>query len=151
MHADNNELLLKVFSSVFEGFAFMFVEDEPDGVPREPGDCVQAEIAFESASDRGTMEVVAPLDFCSELAENILGAEEGELPEQAGENALKEVLNVSCGYFLAEKFGTQAVFDLSIPETSGVSETKWQQLLEQDQHTAFLVDESPLLARLVME
>ncbi|MFO7838401.1 MAG: hypothetical protein R6X08_02730 [Desulfosalsimonadaceae bacterium] len=151
MNSEDSELLIKVFSSVFEGFAFMFVEDEPDAVPRQPGDCVRAEIAFSSGSGGGSMEVVASQDFCSELAENILGAEEEELPEKAGENALKEVLNVSCGYLLAEKFGTQAVFDLSIPETSGVSEENWQQILENNLHTAFLVDESPLLARLVIQ
>ncbi len=147
MSQDNTELLLRSFSSVFEGFAFMFVEQEPDLDPENPGTCLQADIQFQSRDKQGTLKVIAPEDLCSELAENILGAETEELPEHAGENALKEILNVSCGSILAEKFGTEEVFDLSIPETSQVSEEHWNSCCQDGQHELFWVDESPMLVQ----
>ncbi len=153
MEINDNGLLLQVFSSVFEEFAFMFVE--PDADP-EPGDssccpCLLAEISFESRDKKGFLEAVAPVEVCAELAENILGDEQEELPEQAEEQALTELLNVSCGYFLAEKFGTEEVFDLSIPQTRPVDEQEWAALVEDDSHTRLRVDESPFLARFVLQ
>ena len=152
MDQSDKALLLQVFASVFDDFAFMFVEDEPEEAP-EPGESfVQTSIGFKSDVGRGFMEVIAPAEFCSELAENILGADEEEdLPEDAGENALMEFLNVSCGYFLAEKFGTEAVFDLTIPETRTLSRQQWGAFFEAGGHVYFLVDESPMLARFVLE
>jgi chemotaxis protein CheY-P-specific phosphatase CheC len=150
MNADDNELLVKVFSSIFEDFAFMFVEEALDIEAESPGECLSAKIEFKSKSKKGYLEVVAPVEFCEETAENILGTDVEELPENAGENALKELLNISCGYFLAEKFGTDEIFDLSIPETSPVSEKEWNLLFNNKLHTTFLVDESPVLARFIM-
>ena len=147
---DDNELLLQVFSSVFEGFAFMFVEQEEDLEAKGGDYCIKAGIEFRSQDKSGSLEIIAPLELCSELAENILGTEIEELPDGAGENALKEVLNVSCGYLLAEKFGTEETFDLSIPETSPVSKEKWDQSLMDRKHDIFSVDDSPMLARLVL-
>ncbi len=151
MNQTDRALLLHIFASVFEDFAFMFVEDDPDEAPGLQGAGVQTRIDFKSTSDSGYMEVIAPLDFCNELAENILGADEEELPEDAGENALKEFLNVSCGYFLAEKFGTEVVFDLTIPGTREISGKQWAAVFEAGDHAYFLVDESPMMARFVLD
>ena len=150
MNTDDNEILMKVFSSIFEDFAFMFVEEAIDFEPHSPGECLRAEIEFKSFSRKGYLEVVAPLEFCDETAENILGTNIEELPENAGENALKELLNISCGYFLAEKFGTDEIFDLSIPKTTPVSENDWNLISQKRRHATFLVDESPVLVRFVM-
>jgi len=150
MNADDNEILVKVFSSIFEDFAFMFVEEALDLEAESFGKCFRAKIEFKSKSKKGYLEVVAPVEFCDETAENILGTDVEELPKNAGENALKELLNISCGYFLAEKFGTDEIFDLSIPETSPVSEKEWNLLFNSHKHKSFLVDESPVLARFVI-
>lgn len=151
MNQDDKELMMQVFSSVFENFAFMFVEDEADLETAGPGPCFKADIRFKSEAAEGVMEIAAPVAFCNELAENILGAEDGQLPEDAGENALKEVLNVSCGYLLAEKFGTEVVFDLSIPQTNEISEKQWSDLLEGGSYNVFSVEESPMLARVALQ
>ncbi len=125
----------------------MFVEQEPELEPENPGPCLQADITFQSQDKQGALTVIAPQDLCTELAENILGAETEELPEDAGENALKEVLNVSCGSLLAEKFGTEEVFDLSIPVTGRVSEEQWNNFRRDGRHELFWVDESPMLVQ----
>jgi hypothetical protein len=150
MNANDNELMMKVFSSIFEDFAFMFVEEALDLEANSVGECFSAKIEFKSNSKKGYLEVVAPEAFCDETAENILGTDVEELPAGAGENALKELLNISCGYFLSEKFGTNEVFDLSIPAANPVSQKEWNLLFKNRQHTAFLVDESPVLARFVI-
>ncbi|MCF8025408.1 MAG: hypothetical protein K9K82_07965 [Desulfobacteraceae bacterium] len=153
METEDNGLLLQVFSSVFEEFAFMFVEEDPFPEPSETSycPCLLAEISFKSKDKHGFLEVVAPVSVCAELAENILGTDQQELPEQAEEQALTEVLNVSCGYFLAEKFGTEEVFDLSIPEIRPVSQKQWAALIEDGAHACMRVDESPLLVRFVLQ
>ncbi len=150
MNADDNDILIKVFSSIFEDFAFMFVEETLDLEDDSPGECLMAKIEFNSKSKKGCLEVIAPVEFCDETAKNILGTDVEELPENAGENALKEILNISCGYFLAEKFGTEELFDLSFPETSPVSGKEWNLLFDNRRHTSFWVDESPVLARFVI-
>jgi chemotaxis protein CheY-P-specific phosphatase CheC len=150
MNADDNELMMKVFSSIFEDFAFMFVEEALDLETNSVGKYFRAKIEFKSKSEKGYLEVVAPEEFCDETAENILGTEVEELPTDAGENALKELLNISCGYFLSEKFGTNEVFDLSIPSANPVSQKEWDLLFNNRQHITFLVDESPVLARFVI-
>ena len=149
MSQENSELLLQSFSSVFEGFAFMFVEQEPDLEAPVPGACQQALIEFKSRDIQGSLEVIAPEDLCTELAENILGTETDDLPEDAGENALKEILNVSCGSLLAGKFGTEEVFDLSIPETRTISQEQWNTRCDSREYELFWIDESPMLARFI--
>jgi chemotaxis protein CheY-P-specific phosphatase CheC len=150
MNADDNELMMKVFSSIFEDFAFMFVEEALDLENKSAGECFRANIEFKSKSKKGYLEVVAPEEFCDETAENILGTDVKELPAGSGENALKELLNISCGYFLSEKFGIDEVFDLSIPVASPVSQEEWNLLFNNKQYKIFLVDESPVLARFVI-
>lgn len=153
METNDNQMLVRVFSDVFEEFAFMFAEagtdwPEPTDVA---GPFLMAEIRFEGRDKKGLLEVAAPLEICRELAENILGAEPDELPPEAGENALTELLNVCCGYFLAEKYGTGEAFDLSIPSTRPVSAGQWARMAEEGRHVRMRVDESPLLARFVVQ
>lgn len=153
METDDNGLLLQVFSSVFEEFAFMFVEADPFPEPSETSycPCLLAEISFKSGDKKGFLEAVAPVSVCAELAENILGTDQEELPDQAEEQALTELLNVSCGYFLAEKFGTDETFDLSIPEVRPVSQKQWTSIIEDGAHVCMRVDESPLMARFELQ
>jgi hypothetical protein len=151
MDTNDSAMLLQVFSSVFEDFAFMFVDADDD--PPEPDSeccpCLLAQISFSGRDHQGRLEAAAPEALCEELAENILGTGREELPDDAAEQAITEVLNVACGYLLAEKFGTDEVFDLSIPETRTLSESEWNELAAGGRHLFLRVDESPMLVRLV--
>ncbi|MFP4668418.1 MAG: chemotaxis protein CheX [Desulfosalsimonas sp.] len=150
MEEKDGAILVSVFSSVFEEFAFMFVEEAEDDAASDPGDpcpCLLAGIRFSGRQNSGVLEVAAPAELCEELAENILGLEQEELPEEASENALTELLNVSCGYFLAEKFGTDEVFDLSIPETREISGGQWAEMSGSGGWVNLEVEETPLMAR----
>ena len=145
MNQEDKELLLQVFSSVFEDFAFMFVEEATDWEPEKPGACLRAKIDFMGRDKKGSLQIVAPLDICTETAQNVLGTEPEELPSDAGENALKELANIACSCLLAEKFGVDETFDISIPETRSFPEKKWGKLFENPRYAAMLVDESPFL------
>lgn len=151
MDTNDSAMLLQVFSSVFEDFAFMFVDADED--PPDPDSdccpCLLAQISFSGRDHQGRLEAAAPEDLCEELAENILGTGREELPDDAAEQAITEVLNVACGYLLAEKFGTEEVFDLSIPETRTLSQPEWNELAAGGCHLFLRVDESPMLVRLV--
>lgn len=153
MDTNDSALLLQVFSSVFEDFAFMFVEadEDPPGEDTDCCPCLLARISFTGRQHKGLLEAAAPVTLCGELAENILGTDAGELPEDAPEQAITEMLNVSCGYLLAKKFGTDEVFDLSIPETAPLTEQEWNTLVVEGQHLFLLVDESPMLVRMAVE
>lgn len=147
MKDNDTEMLLRVLSEVFEGFAFMFVEPDTDAGGEEAGEWIRARIGYKGPDTEGFFEIVSPVDFCDELAENILGDELGDLPPDAGESALKEVVNVACGYLLAEKFGTEMVFDLSMPQAEAVEDGQIPVFYREGRHWVFLVDETPILVR----
>lgn len=151
MNQDDKKLILRVFSSVLEDFAFMFVEESSDLEPENPGTGLRAEIEFEGENNKGFLEIIAPLDFCRETAQNILGTDPEELPEGAGEDALKEMVNIACGCLLAEKFGTEEIFNLSIPVVVAVSTKEWKGLCKDGRHLFFEIDETPCLVRLFFQ
>ncbi len=151
MSPDDKELIFRVFSSVFEDFAFMFVDEAPDFAPYDSGPGLRAKIEFDSEGKMGALEIVAPLDFCCEAARNILGTDPEELPENAGEQALKEMANILCGCLLAAKFGTDEIFDFSIPAMETVSKQAWNGLVDNRRHIVFAVDESPFLAQFLFQ
>jgi hypothetical protein len=86
-----------------------------------------------------------------ETARNILGEDMEELPKDAGNNALKEMANIACGFFLAEKFGPDKVFDLSIPKSAKVSKRKLNSLLQDERYFLLSVDDSPFLVKLELK
>ncbi|MFP3999556.1 MAG: chemotaxis protein CheX [Desulfobacterales bacterium] len=153
MKTNDSRLLFRTLCSVFQEFAFMFVEEDTD-CPQtgdNPCPCLLARIHFSGPDKKGFLEIAAPAMVCEEIAENVLGLEHEELPENAGQNALTELLNVLCGYFLAEKFGTEEVFDLSVPGIRQMPDAEWRETIENDGHIRLLVDESPLVARVAFE
>ena len=153
MNTNDSALVLQVFSSVFEDFAFMFVEADPEPLDAETDccPCLLAQITFAGKQHTGMLEAAAPVSLCEELAENILGTDPADLPEDGAQQAITELLNVCCGYLLAEKFGTDEVFDLSIPETRAISEPEWKDLNAGSGHVFLRVDESPMRVRLEAE
>jgi hypothetical protein len=153
MDTNDSALLLQVFSSVFEDFAFMFVEadDDPPGEDTTCCPCLLARISFTGREHKGVLEAAAPVSLCQELAENILGTDTDDLPDDAPQQAITEMLNVSCGYLLSKKFGVDEVFDLSIPETTPLDEQQWDQLAAKGKHLFLLVDESPMLVSMTVE
>ncbi len=148
MNEEDRAHLLRTLASVFEGLAFMFVDEADDDLGSADG-FIGAGIGFWGRGVAGELEIIVPADVCTELAENILGTDEGDeaLPEGSGASALAEVLNVACGYLLVQKHGDDHIFDLSIPSTRPVTAAEWERLSTDDRYALFGVDDAPLLAR----
>lgn len=149
MSEEDRAHLLRSLARVFEGLAFMFVDEADDDLGAAEA-FIGARIGFRGRGVTGELEIIVPTDVCIELAENILGAEPGDegLPEGSGASALAEVLNVACGYLLVQKHGDDHIFDLSIPSTKPVTADEWEELSREGGYVLFGVDDAPLLARL---
>lgn len=113
MHANVKEALRRAAADVLERFAFSFVEAEEDVFAEDAMD-FHARQGFQGAS-RGAVGLVVPRALAMELGANILGAEPGEVSEDTGRDAVKELTNIICGELLPELYGRRAVFNLGVP------------------------------------
>ncbi len=118
--------LAPVVTDVLGDLAFMITDDE---APELPSGTVwmQAQVSYEGPA-RGTLRCWCTRDFATQLAANLLGieTEEGEALV-AAEDALREFMNVLCGQLVTAWHGTEAIFNLTIPQ---VSECEQAPLLE---------------------
>jgi CheY-specific phosphatase CheX len=141
---------IEIFSgsllSVLENMAFIFADPSPaDMGPEAPEQALLARMTYRGM-ENGTVCVAAPFGLCREIAVNMLGAGPGELSASEVLDALRELLNMSCGQFLTERFGEELVFDLSIPEVSPLEAGGWNSHLESPGVRLFEAEGYPLLA-----
>ena len=152
MQQNHKELLDKVFCEVIENLAFMFAEtmgnEEAAGLD---GEGVRAHMAF-SGPFQGAIELATPRALCSELAANVLGVDaEDELTGIQAEDAIKELLNVTCGHVLTVLAGEEPVFDLTVPTVTPMSASEWAALAADPNAATLLVEDKPVLLRLRLE
>ncbi|HOX05302.1 MAG TPA: chemotaxis protein CheX [Planctomycetota bacterium] len=149
MDEERAERLGRVFAEVLEKQSFMFAEPaEKAAMPAAVREYVLASMTF-SGHWRGSLELAVPIPMCSELAANVLGLEDDdEMATARGPDALKELLNVTCGSILTTLAGDQPVFDLSVPEVVGMFPERWKDLLQSSDTLAFTVEDVPILLRL---
>ena len=151
MKTNEREALSSVFCTVLERLAFMFGEQaEKDEIPRSSAGYLAASISFIGPM-RGTLSLTAPAAMCAQLAANILGLDESSAEAlEGGQDALKEVLNIVCGQLITSIAGDSPVFDLTVPQVSAVNPAGWNALLAEEQTAAFLVDDVPVVLKLVI-
>ena len=109
--------LATIFSEVLADLAFMFTED--DQADADPADAwLETKIGYRG-SECGYLRFRCPAKFCTHLAANLLGVDptDGNAESQS-QDAVKEFMNVVCGHFVTGMYGTEEVFDLTIPETA---------------------------------
>ena len=149
MSNDYGDLLREHFSEILENLAFMFVEDTEDGkVPGYPGAAVEVAMGFKGPFT-GELVMAVPEEMCPELAANVLGLNaDDELILNNPYDALKELLNVTCGNMLTAIAGEEPVFDLSIPEVKPLDEAEWQELAASEGVVGAVADDQPVLLRL---
>ena len=72
-----------------------------------------------AAEKTGHLHLSAPMEFCSELAANMLGTEPDD-PDIAvrGEAALAETLNIVAGVLAERLFGAGSSIELGLPESA---------------------------------
>jgi chemotaxis protein CheY-P-specific phosphatase CheC len=140
------QTLVDVFSSTAEGFAFMFAEPfEGDFSPPAPAPCLQVHMSFKGPI-AGALTLAVPESLCAEIAANALGLDmDGEASASSMHDAIKELLNVTCGQFLTAYAGEEPVFDLSVPSVAPLDEAGWAALCAQADTAILSVEDEPVL------
>ena len=142
---------LEVLSGVLERFAFMFVEsaDECGAEGDVKGAYLYAVITF-TGRTQGAISLAAPDDLCREMAANVLGMDPSETVETAGEDALKELVNIICGELTVALYGNEDVFNLTVPNLYRVDRSKWRELGADSDSVKLSLEGKPLVANLMI-
>ena len=142
----------QVFCDVLERMAFMFGESvDADELPQCSGTFYLTEMSFTGALE-GTLSLAVPVEMCMEIAANVLGVDlDADFAQQESCDALKEVLNVTCGNLLTAIAGEEPIFDLEPPQVTELDEPGWLALLADDDAMTFDVDDNPALLLLKMK
>lgn len=152
MPKDHSALLGKVFAQVAENLAFMFVET-PEGEEFETleTDFVKAHMCF-TGPFRGTLSIAVPRAMCPEIAASVLGLDpDDELVTRQPCDALKELLNVTCGNVLTAIAGEEPVFDLTVPELTELDLESWEAFSKSRGAIRFLVEDSPVVLQILID
>ena len=106
--------LTSVVQIVLGDLAFMLTDEPPAELPAGTV-WTQGEIHYVGQVS-GTLRCWCTREFAARLAANLLGLEPdmGEA-QVAGEDAVRELMNVLCGQLVTLWHGTQGVFKLTIP------------------------------------
>jgi CheY-specific phosphatase CheX len=146
MCEDHTDVLMDVFSEVAENLAFMFVDPpEEDEFPEPTGPCVRAEMGFVGPFT-GTVSLAVPESLCPQIAANVLGLDpDDELVTAKPHDALKELLNVTCGNLLTRIAGDEPVFDLTVPEVISLDEESWQAYQENPKTVGLILEDEPII------
>ncbi len=135
--------LPKIFSDVLGELAFVF-PSEPDEDTPKPRYTLQARIAYSGAKS-GMLRLRCDGRFASTIAANLLGLDpEDSAAEQARLDALKELLNVLAGNLVTELYGTEGLFELSIPEVVPVLPDQDEESLAGAEIHVFAVEDTPI-------
>ena len=138
--------LCRSFYEVLEKYAFMFAEPTAkEDLPLVHSAFTRATMYF-TGHVQGELSVIAPDEMCTELAANILGLEPDDtLSKTRGEDSLKELLNVLCGYVRASYSSESDQIEVSLPETCRFGPEEWQRLIGSPDTVGFMVDGFPVL------
>jgi len=138
--------LIDVFLNTVESFAYMFAEPyESDEAPPPPERCLKAQMSFIGPMS-GAIALLVPEHLCPIIAANALGCEPEEVQEGSGSvDALKELLNVTCGRLLTALAGEKPVFDLTVPVVSPVDAAAWESLCFVPDTAIIRVEDAPVL------
>ncbi len=142
-------MLTDSLAQSLETMAFLTIMPLEEDMPA-PEKAVWAEIGF-TGPKNGTIQILAGLDFCRILAENI-----GALTEVNDEicyDALKELSNVTCGLLLPMLASSGGdVFDVTVPAVkTGDDSPGWDEFVEQPNSFILNIEGFLVATRLIMK
>ena len=114
MQDQTTTTLTTVHSEVLANLAFMFNDDGEFDPP--VGERWLETLISYKGSVSGSLRLTCTETFATQLAANLLGTESGVTTRQESNDAVKEFMNVICGQYVTAAYGTEELFDLSIPE-----------------------------------
>ncbi len=152
MENEPKHVLKEVFGHVLEDYAFLFSETlEQAASQRVPGPYLQASMRFQGPF-HGALALLAPESFSREVAANVLGLDmEDEQVARSAPDAVKELLNITCGNLLTALAGDEPVFDLTIPEVRPLPENAWKSASAAAEPVGFLVEDTPVFLQLSLQ
>jgi two-component system chemotaxis response regulator CheY len=146
---EKDDVLTEALAQALETMAFLTVvpTDEDMAIPEE---AMLAEISFTGARC-GTIQILAGLDFCRVLAENISGM--SKVDDKALFDALKEFANVTCGLFLPLVVSSTAdMFDVTVPTAkSGENSPRWDEFVAGQNSTVINIEGYAVATKLIIE
>ena len=143
----------EVVCQVLEQTAFMFPEmpDPDEGMTFDGFEFVEARLSF-SGDRSGEVMMIVPVDFCAELAENMLGEEIDEVdPESRSLDALKESLNIVAGQLLTRIFGDELIFNIGAPRAVELPQEKFFEIIGESEYACCVSDEYPIISLFNLE
>ena len=114
MQSQTTVTLTTVLSDVLKDLAFMFVDGDPAEVSPD-ATWLETTIGY-CGPESGTLTLQCTTEFGILLAANLLGIDpDDDDAEVRAHDAVKEFMNIVCGQFVTTAFGTDHVFNLTIP------------------------------------
>lgn len=122
MQEQKTATLTTIFSEVLASLAFMFTDDEQaDASPDVQW--LETTIGYHGPVS-GELRLWCTRDFSILLAGNLLGTgPQDDNVESIADDAVKEFMNIICGQFITASHGTDAVFNLTIPQITKTDKT----------------------------
>lgn len=146
MKRDGNTLAAVVIE-VLEQFALLFGDPEEHApIPTHPREYIEAALSFAGKGEHGELRIAAPVNLCREMAANVLGADEQDVPQAAPSDALMELANIIVGSLTARRYGPQAICTLQAPTAREVDRAYIEKQAARDDTLCLSVDESLFLA-----
>lgn len=146
---ETGTILTDSLAQALETMAFLTIMplEEDTAAPEKT---ISAEISF-TGPKNGTIQILAGLDLCRILAENI-----GALTEVNDEtcyDALKELSNVTCGLLLPMLASSQTdVFDVTVPAVkTGDDSPRWDEFVERPNSCILNIEGFLVATRLIMK
>ncbi len=147
--AKTPHLLTQALTQALETMAFTTAipVDENMLIPQKT---ILAEMRFTGARE-GKIQILAGMDFCKVLAENIAAIDEAN--SQSALDALKELANVTCGLFLPMVVSSTAdVFDVTVPEAESCDNpSQWDKFTADESNSILNIESHAIAAKLTVE
>jgi len=122
MEVQKTATLTTIFSEVLANLAFMFT-DEETAEPSAGDLWLETTIRYDGTT-KGTLAFRCTREFSILLAANLLGIDPRDIhAESQADDAVKEFMNIVCGQFVTASYGSNDVFNLSIPKIRELPET----------------------------
>lgn len=153
MDREQRKIIENAFCSVLEKMAFVFAEPMHPPVEPPAGSDSYTLVSMRFGGVlHGSMDLALPDSVCAEIAANMVGCGE-QAADSPGQtvDAVKEVLNVTCGQILTDLAGERPMFDLSIPAAQSMPMEQMTLLLQDNQALVFSFDGSLGMLRVRLE
>jgi CheY-specific phosphatase CheX len=100
----------------------------------------------------GSIDLAVSRALCVEVAANMLGVDSAEeRARERAEDAIREVLNVTCGQILTDLAGERPMFTLTVPLARELTTDAFTPIIRDSASTAFTIDGEPVWLRFRLE